>query len=134
LLTHDLFIERFVKSSRSWLSRNVQQAPLGHSPSPAAEGDGDAPSRQAVGLTQEEFAARYGSPVGAWRDWEQSRTEPVLPMANLWLRHVKYKQVPQQYSFGCHCPFLLPSSSHPKLNPSTNGQRPALGGLHQGRS
>jgi hypothetical protein len=55
LLTHDLFTERFVESSRSWLSRNVQQAPLGRSPSPAAEGDRDAPLRQAVGLTQEEI-------------------------------------------------------------------------------
>jgi len=32
--------------------------------------------RRALGLTQEEFAARYRIPVGTLRDWEQGRTEP----------------------------------------------------------
>jgi putative transcriptional regulator len=32
--------------------------------------------RRALGLTQEEFAARYQIPVGTLRDWEQGRTEP----------------------------------------------------------
>jgi len=27
-------------------------------------------------LTQEEFASRYGIPLGTLRDWEQGRTEP----------------------------------------------------------
>jgi putative transcriptional regulator len=32
--------------------------------------------RRALGLTQEEFAARYHIPVGTLRDWEQGRYEP----------------------------------------------------------
>ncbi len=32
--------------------------------------------RRALGLTQEEFAARYRVPLGTLRDWEQGRTEP----------------------------------------------------------
>jgi putative transcriptional regulator len=32
--------------------------------------------RRALGLTQEEFAARYQIPLGTLRDWEQRRTEP----------------------------------------------------------
>jgi putative transcriptional regulator len=35
--------------------------------------------RRALGLTQEEFAARYRIPVGTLRDWEQRRTEPDQP-------------------------------------------------------
>jgi putative transcriptional regulator len=33
----------------------------------------------ALGLTQEEFAARYHIPLGTLRDWEQGRTEPDQP-------------------------------------------------------
>ena len=29
-----------------------------------------------LGLSQEEFARRYGIPIGTLRDWEQHRTEP----------------------------------------------------------
>lgn len=32
--------------------------------------------RRALGLTQQEFAARYRIPLGTLRDWEQGRTEP----------------------------------------------------------
>jgi putative transcriptional regulator len=32
--------------------------------------------RRALGLTQEEFAARYRIPLGTLRDWEQGRSEP----------------------------------------------------------
>ncbi|WP_211922170.1 helix-turn-helix domain-containing protein [Desulfolutivibrio sulfodismutans] len=32
--------------------------------------------RRALGLTQDEFAARYHIPLGTLRDWEQGRTEP----------------------------------------------------------
>jgi putative transcriptional regulator len=32
--------------------------------------------RRALGLSQEEFAARYHIPLGTLRDWEQGRTEP----------------------------------------------------------
>jgi putative transcriptional regulator len=32
--------------------------------------------RRVLGLTQEEFAARYRIPIGTLRDWEQGRTEP----------------------------------------------------------
>jgi putative transcriptional regulator len=32
--------------------------------------------RRGLGLTQEEFAARYQIPLGTLRDWEQGRTEP----------------------------------------------------------
>jgi putative transcriptional regulator len=35
--------------------------------------------RRSLGLTQEEFAARYGIPLGTLRDWEQGRTEPDRP-------------------------------------------------------
>jgi putative transcriptional regulator len=35
--------------------------------------------RRALGLTQEEFARRYGIPVGTLRDWEQGRVIPDLP-------------------------------------------------------
>ena len=32
--------------------------------------------RQALGLTQEEFAARFRIPLGTLRDWEQGVAEP----------------------------------------------------------
>jgi putative transcriptional regulator len=32
--------------------------------------------RRALGLTQEEFAAKFHIPVGTLRDWEQGRVEP----------------------------------------------------------
>ena len=32
--------------------------------------------RRALGLTQQEFAARFRIPVGTLRDWEQGATEP----------------------------------------------------------
>ena len=32
--------------------------------------------RRALGLTQEDFAARYQLPLGTLRDWEQGRSEP----------------------------------------------------------
>jgi putative transcriptional regulator len=32
--------------------------------------------RRALGLTQEQFAARYQIPLGTLRDWEQGRAEP----------------------------------------------------------
>ena len=35
--------------------------------------------RRALGLTQEEFAARYHLPIGTLRDWEQGRFEPDQP-------------------------------------------------------
>lgn len=35
--------------------------------------------RRALGLTQEEFAARYHIPLGTLRDWEQGRSEPDPP-------------------------------------------------------
>ena len=35
--------------------------------------------RRALGLSQEEFAARYHIPVGTLRDWEQGRCEPDQP-------------------------------------------------------
>jgi putative transcriptional regulator len=35
--------------------------------------------RQALGLTQEEFATRFHIPLGTLRDWEQGRTEPDQP-------------------------------------------------------
>jgi putative transcriptional regulator len=33
-------------------------------------------SRRALGLTQEEFAARFQIPLGTLRDWEQEAAEP----------------------------------------------------------
>lgn len=35
--------------------------------------------RRALGLTQEEFAARYRIPLGTLRDWEQGRAAPDQP-------------------------------------------------------
>jgi putative transcriptional regulator len=35
--------------------------------------------RRALGLTQEEFSARYRIPLGTLRDWEEGRTEPDQP-------------------------------------------------------
>src|SRR3972149_942685 len=35
--------------------------------------------RRALGLTQEEFAARFHIPLGTLRDWEQGRAEPDQP-------------------------------------------------------
>jgi putative transcriptional regulator len=35
--------------------------------------------RRVLGLTQEEFAARFHIPLGTLRDWEQGRTEPDQP-------------------------------------------------------
>lgn len=35
--------------------------------------------RRALGLTQEEFAARYHIPLGTLRDWEQGLSEPDQP-------------------------------------------------------
>ena len=35
--------------------------------------------RRALGLTQEEFAARYQIPLGKLRDWEQARAAPDQP-------------------------------------------------------
>jgi putative transcriptional regulator len=35
--------------------------------------------RRALGLTQEEFAARYHVPLGTLRDWEQGRSQPDQP-------------------------------------------------------
>lgn len=32
--------------------------------------------RRALGLSQEEFAARFRIPIGTLRDWEQGRVEP----------------------------------------------------------
>jgi putative transcriptional regulator len=35
--------------------------------------------RRALGLTQEEFSARFHIPLGTLRDWEQGRSEPDQP-------------------------------------------------------
>jgi putative transcriptional regulator len=35
--------------------------------------------RRALGLTQEEFGARYRIPLGTLSDWEQGRSEPDQP-------------------------------------------------------
>jgi putative transcriptional regulator len=43
--------------------------------------------RRALGLTQEEFAARYHIPLGTLRDWEQGRSEPDQP-AKAYLRAI----------------------------------------------
>lgn len=36
-------------------------------------------TRRALGLTEEEFSARFRIPLGTLRDWEQGRTEPDQP-------------------------------------------------------
>jgi len=35
--------------------------------------------RRALGLTQEEFSARFQIPIGTLRDWEQGRSAPDQP-------------------------------------------------------
>lgn len=35
--------------------------------------------RWKLGLSQEEFATRYGIPLGTLRDWEQGRSQPDAP-------------------------------------------------------
>jgi putative transcriptional regulator len=35
--------------------------------------------RRALGLTQQEFSARYRIPLGTLRDWEQGRARPDQP-------------------------------------------------------
>lgn len=35
--------------------------------------------RRALGMTQEEFAAKYHIPLGTLRDWEQGRAVPDRP-------------------------------------------------------
>jgi putative transcriptional regulator len=35
--------------------------------------------RRALGMTQEEFSARYRIPLGTLRDWEQGRATPDQP-------------------------------------------------------
>ncbi len=45
--------------------------------------------RRVLGLTQEEFAARYHIPVGTLRDWEQGRCEPDQP-ARAYLRVIAH--------------------------------------------
>src|ERR1700731_3522205 len=43
--------------------------------------------RRALGLTQQEFAARYHIPLGTLRDWGQGRREPDQP-AGAYLRAI----------------------------------------------
>jgi putative transcriptional regulator len=45
--------------------------------------------RRALGLTQEEFAARYHIPLGTLRDWEQGRSQPDQP-ARAYLRVIAH--------------------------------------------
>jgi putative transcriptional regulator len=45
--------------------------------------------RRALGLTQEQFAARYRIPLGTLRDWEQGRSEPDQP-ARAYLTVIAY--------------------------------------------
>ena len=45
--------------------------------------------RRALGLTQEEFAARYHIPLGTLRDWEQGRSEPD-PAARAYLHVIAH--------------------------------------------
>jgi putative transcriptional regulator len=45
--------------------------------------------RRALGLTQEEFAARYQIPLGTLRDWEQGRAAPDQP-ARAYLRVIAH--------------------------------------------
>jgi len=37
--------------------------------------------RRALGLTQEQFAARFHIPLGTLRDWEQAQLSPTSPRA-----------------------------------------------------
>jgi putative transcriptional regulator len=48
--------------------------------------------RRALGLTQEEFSARYRIPLGTLRDWEQGRSDPDQP-ARAFLRVIAAEPV-----------------------------------------
>mgnify|MGYP003347424926 CR=1 FL=1 len=51
--------------------------------------------RRALGLTQDEFAARFQIPIGTLRDWEQGRFAPpggVLCLLRLIIKHPELSQ------------------------------------------
>jgi putative transcriptional regulator len=48
--------------------------------------------RRALGLTQEQFSARYRIPLGTLRDWEQGRSDPDQP-ARAYLRVIAAEPV-----------------------------------------
>jgi putative transcriptional regulator len=64
--------------------------------------------RRALGLTQEEFAARYHIPLGTLRDWEQGRCEPDQP-ARAYLTAIAHdpEGVQRALQAGPHQPVLL---------------------------
>lgn len=61
--------------------------------------------RRALGITQEEFAARYHVPLGTLRDWEQGRTEPDQP-ARAYLTVIAHdpEGVCNALQINCGCP------------------------------
>lgn len=46
--------------------------------------------RKRMGLTQSEFSARFGLPVGSVRDWEQGRANPE-PATRAYLKVIDHK-------------------------------------------
>jgi putative transcriptional regulator len=69
--------------------------------------------RRALGIGQEDFAARYHIPIGTLRDWEQGRVEP--------------DQAARAYLTVIACD---PEAVRKALNPT---HRPQSGGLARGR-
>ncbi len=88
-------MKKTVKTTKpDWRRLDAMSAKARHV---AARGDPDAPPltprdfkrmkrtpqvkiiRRALGVTQEEFAARYHIPLGTLRDWEQGRSVPDKP-------------------------------------------------------
>ena len=56
--------------------------------------------RRALGLTQEEFAARYQIPLGTLRDWEQGAKKPDQRRAPICARCTRLAAQPKRLSSG----------------------------------
>lgn len=77
-------IEQFAKIKRKWVDRHVDaERDVDEVPSDTATYPVQIPRRVDVrgirhrlGLSQNEFVARYGIPIGTLRDWEQGRVQP----------------------------------------------------------
>ncbi len=63
--------------------------------------------RRALGLTQEEFAARYQIPLGTLRDWEQGAKKPDQA-ARAYLRAIAGDPVGVQRALVCRLQRLIP--------------------------
>src|SRR5215217_2973582 len=81
--------------------------------------------RRALGLTQEEFAARYRIPLGTLRDLEQQRTEPDQP-AKAYLRVIAAEPVAAAKALQLRPPDLIldcmPARARSATSPGGRGR------------